>query len=108
MPGVLPHKACPCKKSCIPSQRSPAGENWQASLPPTMTLPARATPNPIHTTRERRSRSTKGDSKATHNGLVVTSTTELVTDVYCKDVIQEAKWKHRNIPESTSSPRSCG
>ena len=38
-----------------------------------------------------RSRRTSGESSATHNGVVETSTTELATVVYSSEVIQVAK-----------------
>jgi hypothetical protein len=44
-----------------------------------------------------------GDIIATHKGIVVTSTTELATEVYSSDVIQKAKWNARNIPANTKN-----
>lgn len=43
----------------------------------------------------------KGAAIATHSGVVVTSTTELVTDVNSRDLIQEEKWIARKNPETT-------
>lgn len=44
-----------------------------------------------------------GDNKATHNGAVVTNTTELATVVYSNEVIQVAKCEPRKTPANTSN-----
>ena len=73
------------------SQFKPDADIWQASLPPTMMLPAKAITRPTPTILRNRSFRKMGDNKATHNGDVVTSTAELGTDVYFNDEIQVAK-----------------
>jgi hypothetical protein len=55
-------------------------------IPPTI-----ATNNPIFTKRVTLSPQNNGESNPTHNGVVVTRTTELATVVYSSDVIQLAK-----------------
>ena len=44
-----------------------------------------------------------GESRATQSGMVLTSTTELATLVYCNEVIQVAKWSARKIPDKRAS-----
>jgi hypothetical protein len=61
------------------------------SLMPTMVTPTNANPMPIKTGRPTCSRMVIGAKIATHNGAVLTKTTELATLVYSKDVIQVAK-----------------
>ena len=65
----------------------------------TMIVPVREIINPIRTDFLTGSFNTTGESKATHNGVVVTSTTELAIDVYCMEVIHDAKCRAKNNPE---------
>ncbi|MPN04257.1 hypothetical protein SDC9_151493 [bioreactor metagenome] len=63
----------------------------QALLIPTTILPNSEIASPNRIQRVIFSFRNIGESKATHNGAVVTRTTELATLVYSKEVIQEAK-----------------
>ena len=47
-----------------------------------------------------------GESSATQSGMVLTSTTELATVVYCNEVIQVAKCKARKMPERSARSSS--
>jgi hypothetical protein len=76
------------------------------SLNPTMMLPRITSTNPIQIKRVSGSFKVIGDNKATHKGVVATNTTELVTVVYSRDVIQAAKCKARHRPESKASKKS--
>jgi hypothetical protein len=53
--------------------------------------PTRVKNKPIHTGRVTGSFIVKGESRATHSGIVLTKTTELATVVYCNEVIHVAK-----------------
>jgi hypothetical protein len=74
------------------------------SLIPITITPTRVKIKPIHTARVMGSLIVKGESSATHSGIVLTNTTELATVVYCSEVIQVAKCTARNAPESNASP----
>ncbi|KAA0260504.1 MAG: hypothetical protein EDM79_18700 [Chloroflexi bacterium] len=63
----------------------------QASPNPMIIPPMTAKTKPTTAIREICSFSSKGESRATHNGPVPTKTTELATVVYSSDVIQVAK-----------------
>ena len=76
-----------------------SGEKEQASLNPTMTLPSKATNKPMNIAFVILSLRNKGDRSATQRGAVVTNTTELATEVYSREVIQEAKWQARRKPD---------
>jgi hypothetical protein len=84
-------------------QETPAEVTEQLLLKATTMLPSKATPNPNTIQRLFFSFKTSGDRRATHNGAVVTSTTELVTLVNSRDVTQKAKWKAKNRPERSIS-----
>ena len=62
-----------------------------ASPEPITIPPTNAKLIPITTGRVSGSRKKKGESSATHNGPVLTKTTELATVVYSSDEIQVAK-----------------
>ena len=47
-----------------------------------------------------------GESRAIHIGPVLTNTTELATDVYAREEIQQAKWIAKKIPERMPSANS--
>ena len=68
------------------------------SLIATMVPPARATSKPTRRGGDKGSLRKMGASKATHNGLVVTSTTELATLVNSNERIQVAKCRASSKP----------
>ena len=76
------------------------------SLMAIITTPPSVKIKPIHTARVMGSLIVKGESSATHSGIVLTNTTELATVVNCSEVIQVAKCTARNPPESSASPSS--
>src|SRR5258708_12124126 len=68
------------------------------------TAPATAIKTAIRMRRVQRSFRNTGTASTTQSGLVETSTTLLVTDVYSSEVIQLAKCTPRSTPDSTSNP----
>ena len=63
------------------AQLNPLTLQVHDSLIPTTLPPLSAIPNPIHVREFKRSPRKNKDNKATHNGVVETSTTELATEV---------------------------
>jgi len=75
----------------------------QLLLNPTIKLPNNEIIKPKAIQRVSFSFRKTGDNRATHNGAVVTKTTELATVVYSKEVIQVAKCEPRKTPARISS-----
>ena len=68
----------------------------------TIAPPTRVSNIPIMTGFPLGSRRMSGESRATHNGVVVTSTTELATLVYFSEDIQVAKCNARKKPDKSA------
>ena len=73
-----------------------------------ITPPRIASPKPSSAVRPSRSRSKKGETRATQSGPVLTRTTELATVVYSSEEIQVAKWTARKRPATDPRINSRG
>jgi len=102
---ISPRNAFPCMNAVNGGQVSRPLFHWQLSLKPTMIAPTIAITIPIIATLSIGSLSVSGSNNATHNGVEVTSTTELATVVYSNEVIQLAKCSARKKPDSKIKPR---
>jgi hypothetical protein len=94
------------KKVLMAGHAKTPESNEQESLKPTITPPVIARINPPTEKFPSRSCNIKGAKTATQRGVVETRTTELATVVVSRDVIQVAKCKARNSPDSKANIHS--
>lgn len=89
----------------VKGQESPSVDQEQKSPIPIINPPIRAMIIPAAVYLEMGSFKKKGENAATHNGVVVTRTTELATLVYSSEVIQAAKCTDRKNPDNKRRTR---